>query len=515
MSAQDKYDDHVVIFDSTLRDAEQSPGASLKVSEKIEIAHQLARLGVDVIEAGYPVSSDVQFEAVNRISKEVEGPVIAGLARTVEKDIDAAAEALKPAQRWRIHTFTSTSPVHMEYMLKMSPSEVLEKAVKAVRHARSLTEDVEFSGQDAPRSDIQFLYEIIQAVIEAGATTINIPDTVGYSTPEEFGRLIADLRQNVPGIDKVIISTHCHNDLGMATANSLAGVVNGARQIECTINGLGERAGNASLEEVVMAIETRKDILKCSTGIKTEELYRTSRLVSRLMGIQVQPNKAIVGANAFAHESGIHVDGLLKHRSTYEIMTPESVGVPKSKMVLGRHSGRHGLKARCEELGFELDEQQLQGIYEKFTELADKKKEVFDEDIIALIDDEITALPEIFHLDYLQCSSGTGTLPSATVRIVRGEQILQEAAWGDGPVDATYNAITKATGLKVELENYSIRAVTGSSEALGEAILRIRYEGKVFVGRGVSTDIIEASAKAYISALNHMMARSNIVESGE
>jgi len=400
-------------------------------------------------------------------------------------------------------------------MLKMTPSEVLDKAVKAVRHARSLTEDVEFSGQDAPRSDVKFLYEIIQAVIEAGATTINIPDTVGYSTPQEFGRLIADLRQNIPGIDKVIISTHCHNDLGMATANSLAGVVNGARQIECTINGLGERAGNASLEEVVMAIETRKDILKCSTGIKTEELYRTSRLVSRLMGIEVQPNKAIVGANAFAHESGIHVDGLLKHRSTYEIMTPESVGVPKSKMVLGRHSGRHGLKARCEELGFELDEQQLQDVYEKFTELADKKKEVFDEDIIALIDDEITAMPETFHLDYLQCSSGTGTLPSATVRIVRGEQILQEAAWGDGPVDATYNAITKATGLKVELENYSIRAVTGSSEALGEAILRIRYEGKVFVGRGVSTDIIEASAKAYISALNHMMARSNIVESGE
>lgn len=516
MSAQGNNKEKVVIFDSTLRDAEQSPGASLNQSEKLEIAHQLAKLGVDVIEAGFPVSSPVQFKAVQQISREVKGPVIAGLARTVRKDIDSAADALRDAENWRIHTFTSTSAVHMKNMLKMKPAEVLEKAVIAVKHARGLTDDVEFSGQDAPRSDITFLHEIIQAVIEAGATTINIPDTVGYGIPQEYGALIADLCQNVPGIDKVIVSTHCHNDLGLATANSLAGVVNGARQIECTINGLGERAGNTSLEECVMAIKVRQDLYGLDTQIKTTEIYRTSQLVSRLMGIVVQPNKAIVGANAFAHESGIHVDGMLKNRSTYEIMTPESVGVTASKMVLGRHSGRHGFKARCEELGFELDDQQLQRGYEIFLELADKKKEVFDDDIVALLEDEITEIPEIFRLDYLQCSAGTGTLPSATVRILRKgqdqddqDEVLQEAAWGDGPVDATYNAIREATGLDVELENYSIRSVTGSSEALGEAILRIRYQGKVYAGRGVSTDIIEASAKAYVNALNHMMARGN------
>jgi len=509
MSDESGKTDGVVIFDTTLRDAEQSPGASLNVSEKVEIAQQLARLNVDIIEAGFPVSSKVQFEAVHRIAQEVEGPVIAGLARTMEKDIDAAAQALQPAKKWRIHTFTSTSPAHMEYMLKMKPAEVLKSAVKAVEHAKSCTDDVEFSGQDAPRSNIEFLYEIIQAVIEAGATTINIPDTVGYSTPQEFGNLMALLKQNVPGIEKAVLSTHCHNDLGLATANSLAGVLNGARQIECTINGLGERAGNASLEEVVMAIKVRKDIFGIDTQINTTEIFRTSQMVSRLMGMPVQPNKAIVGANAFAHESGIHVDGLLKRRSTYEIMTPESVGLSASKMVLGRHSGRHGFKARCRDLGFELNEVQVNAVYEKFMELADKKKEIFDEDIVALLDDEFTEVPETFHLDYLQCSSGTGTLPSATVRIIKGQEVLQEAAWGDGPVDATYRAISKATGLNPKLENYHIRAVTGSSEALGEAVLRIKEGGRVYVGRGVSTDIIEASAKAYISALNHMMARSN------
>ncbi|MBN1765877.1 MAG: 2-isopropylmalate synthase [Sedimentisphaerales bacterium] len=509
MTQEDTKKEHVVIFDSTLRDAEQSPGASLNVPEKVEIAHQLARLGVDIIEAGFPVSSPVQFLAVRRISEEIEGPVIAGLARTVKKDIDSAADALQPAKRWRIHTFTSTSPVHMEHMLKMTPAQVLEKAVEAVKHAKGYTDDVEFSGQDAPRSDINFLYEIIQAVIEAGATTINIPDTVGYSIPQEYGSLIARLRENIPGIKNVIISTHCHNDLGLATANSLAGVANGARQVECTINGLGERAGNTSMEEVVMTLKTRRDLYGVDTRINTTEIYRTSQMVSRLMGIIVQPNKAIVGANAFAHESGIHVDGLLKHRGTYEIMTPESVGVQEAKMVLGRHSGRHGFKARCTELGFELTPEQLDDAYSKFLEIADKKKEIYDEDIVALLEDEILEITETYHLDYLQCSCGTGTLPSATVRIIREGDILQEAAWGDGPVDATYNAITKATGLMPELENYSIRAVTGSSEALGEAILRIRHEGKIFVGRGLSTDIIEASAKAYISALNHMVGRIN------
>jgi len=503
---------HVVIFDSTLRDAEQSPGASLNENEKLDVAHQLARLGVDVIEAGFPISSPVQFKAVERISREVEGPVIAGLARTVAKDIDAAAQALKPAKRWRIHTFTSTSPVHMEHMLRMKPAVVLEKAVEAIQHACSYTEDVEFSAQDATRTEIGFLCEIVQAAIEAGATTINIPDTVGYAIPHVYGEMIATLVEKVAGVENIVLSTHCHNDLGLATANSLAGVEKGARQIECTINGLGERAGNASLEEVVMAIKVRKDVFGVDTQIKTTEIHRSSQLVSRLMGIAVQPNKAIVGANAFAHESGIHVDGLLKHRSTYEIMTPESVGLTESKMVLGRHSGRHGFKARCEDLGFALQENQLQDAYERFLELADKKKEVFDEDIIALLDDEMADAYETFRLDYLQCSSGTGTLPSATVRIVKKDEVLQEAAWGDGPVDATYNAISKATGMAPELENYSIRAVTGSSEALGEATLRIRHEGKVFVGRGVSTDIIEASARAYISALNHMMVKINGVK---
>ena len=509
MTGENKQLDRVVIFDTTLRDAEQSPGASLNISEKVEIAHQLARLGVDVIEAGYPVSSAVQFEAVKRIGEEVQGPVIAGLSRTVTRDIEAAAEALKNAPRKRIHTFISTSPEHMEHMLRLSPSEVLKKAEEAVRHAKGYTDDVEFSAQDATRSDVSFLREVIQAAIEAGATTVNIPDTVGYSIPSAFGALIADMRENVAGIEKVIISTHCHNDLGLASANSLAGVLNGARQVECTINGLGERAGNASLEEVVMAIRIRKDLYQADTGIKSTEIFRTSQMVSRLMGIPVQPNKAIVGANAFAHESGIHVDGLLKHRCTYEIMTPESVGVRGSKMVLGRHSGRHGFKVRCGELGFELNENQLTAAYEKFMELADKKKEVFDEDIVAILDDEFVDIPETFRLDYMHCASGTGTLPSATVRILYKDKVLQEAAWGDGPVDAALRAISKATSLNPELVDYGIRAVTRSSEALGEAVLRIRQGDKTYGGRGVSTDIIEASAKAYISALNHMMARGN------
>ena len=501
--------DRVVIFDTTLRDAEQSPGASLNLNEKLEVAHQLARLKVDIIEAGFPVSSKVQFEAVRRIAGEVTGPVIAGLARTVTKDIESAAEALQPAPRSRIHTFTSSSPEHMKYMLKMTPSEVLSKAVEAVKLAKSFTEDVEFSAQDVPRSDMRFVRELLAAIIEAGATTLNIPDTVGYALPAEYGALIADLKANVPGIEGVIISTHCHNDLGLATANSLAGVLHGARQIECTINGLGERAGNASLEEVVMAMKVREDLSGVWTGIDTKELYPTSRLVSRLMGMPVQPNKAVVGANAFAHASGIHQDGVLKKSITYEIMTPESVGVPGSRMVLDRHSGRHAFKARAAELGIELNEEMLNRAFAKFKDLADKKKEVFDEDIIALLEDEFEKIPQVFHLEYLQCAAGTGTIPSATVRIRKEEEILQEAAWGDGPVDATYKAIRQATGMEVKLETYQIRAVTESSEALGEAILHIRSGDKVFVGRGVSTDIIEASAKAYISALNHMLVRTN------
>ena len=508
MATPDK--NHVRIFDSTLRDAEQSPGASLNENEKLEVAHQLANLNVDIIEAGFPISSPVQFNAVKRISHEIEGPVICGLARTLEKDIKSAADALQAAPRWRIHTFTSTSPMHIEHMLKMTTDEVLKKAVAAVEYARSLTDDVEFSGQDAPRSDINFLYEILAAIIEAGATTLNIPDTVGYSTPEEYGKLIASLMKNVKGIENVTVSTHCHNDLGLATANSLAGVVNGARQIECTINGLGERAGNASLEEVVMAMKTRKDLYHVNTQINTPEIYRTSKLTSRLMGLDIQVNKAIVGANAFAHESGIHVDGMLKNRDTYEILTPESVGVPGSKLVLGRHSGKHGFKVHCQELGYEFsDEDQFNDAYDRFMVLADKKKEIFDEDVIALLESESPTVEEILKLDYLQCSSGTAVIPSATVRILKNNEVLQESAWGDGPVDAAYQAISKATGLTPKLESYQIKAITAETEAQGEATVRIREGEKLFVGHGVSTDIVEASAIAYIKALNHMISRGN------
>lgn len=497
--------DRVIIFDSTLRDAEQAPGASLNIPEKLEIAHQLNKLGVDVIEAGFAVSSPVQYEAVHLIAREVQGPVIASLARTVQKDIDAAAKALAPAARKRIHTFTSTSPVQMHYMLKKSPAEVLASAVEAVKYARGFTDDVEFSAQDASRSDQTFLREIVQAVIEAGATTINIPDTVGYATPEVMGFMIKDLIENVPGAKNVIFSMHCHNDLGLATANSLAGVVAGARQIECTINGLGERAGNASLEECVMAIKVRSDYFKLHTGIKTEEIYRTSQMVSRLMGIEVQVNKAIVGANAFAHESGIHVDGILKNRETYEIMTPASVGVTTSRMVLGRHSGKHGFKKRCEELGFDLTDARINEAFGKFLELADKKKEIYDEDICSILEIGMETPSNTYKLEYLQVSCGSGTIPSATVRISRGGEILQHAAWGDGPVDAAYNAIAAATGVNVHLDKYQIRAVTGDSKALGEAVLRINHDGHSFTGHAASTDIVEASAMAYISAINHMI----------
>jgi 2-isopropylmalate synthase len=505
MTKQKNAIEHVTIFDSTLRDAEQSPGATLDVAEKVEVAHQLARLGVDVIEAGFPISSPMQFEGVRRIGNEVRGPVIAALARTLKKDIDSAAAALQGAKRRRIHTFTSTSPVHMEHMLRMDAKTVLAKAVEAIAYAKGFTDDVEFSCQDATRSDRAFLREMVQAAIEAGATTINLPDTVGYAIPNVYAEMMAEMISNVPGANKAVFSAHCHDDLGLATANSLAGVQAGARQVECTINGLGERAGNASLEEVVMAIKVRQDVFHIDTRVVTTEIYRTSQLVSRLMGLGVQANKAIVGANAFAHESGIHQDGLLKNRGTYEIMAPESVGVPGSRTVLGRHSGRHGFKSRCADMGFDLADDQLAGAYEQFLALADKKKEVYDEDIVALLDAELGRKSEAFRLEYLQCNSGTGTVPSATVRIVRQDQVLQEAAWGDGPVDAAFNAIRKATGLEVELEHYAIRAVTGSSQALGEAVLRVRQGDRVFAGRGVSTDIIEASAKAYISALNHLM----------
>jgi len=497
----------IVIFDTTLRDGEQSPGASLSISEKLEIAHQLVHLGVDVIEAGFPISSRAQFEATRLVAEQVTGAVVTGLARTTSKDIESAGKALAGAQKKRIHTFVATSAVHMEYKLRKKPDEVLKMAVEAVEYARTFTDDVEFSPEDACRSEVSFLLEILSAVIEAGATTLHLPDTVGYVLPYEYGQLIARLKADVRGIEKAVISTHCHNDLGMAVANSLAGVRNGARQVECTINGLGERAGNAAMEEVVMAIHTRPDFFgQVTTNINTKEIYRTSQLVSQLTGFVIQPNKAIIGANAFAHESGIHVDGILKKRSTYEIMTPETIGLKGSRMILGRHSGRHGFAERCKELGYKLNDDEMEIAYKRFMEIADKKKEVFDEDIAAIINDEIRVVEQVFVLEYLHVASGTGTLPTASVRIKTKDGFKEAAAIGDGPVDAAYEAIRLATKQEPKLENYSIRAVTGGKEALGEATVRISRQGQSYIGRGISTDIIEASAKAYVDAINRMIA---------
>jgi 2-isopropylmalate synthase len=509
----------VVIFDTTLRDGEQSPGASMSIPQKLEIARQLAVLGVDIIEAGFPVSSPAQFEATKLVAEQVKGPTIAALARANAGDIEAAGKAVAAAKKRRIHTFIATSPIHMKHKLKKEPAEVLKMAVEAVKFARTFTDDVEFSPEDACRSEIPFLIEILAAVIEAGATTLNIPDTVGYVLPYEYGQLIAKLKSDVRGIGKCIISTHCHNDLGMAVANSLAGVRNGARQVECTINGLGERAGNAALEEVVMAIRTRADFFAqaakdgLQTNINTKEIAKTSQLVSQLTGFVVQPNKAIVGANAFAHESGVHVDGMLKDRNTYEIMTPETIGLTGSRMVLGRHTGRHGFAERCKQLGYKLSKEEVEQAYQRFLEVADKKKEIFDADVAAIVNDQIRVVEQVYVLEYLHVASGTGTLPTASVRMRCKDEKKLAAAFGDGPVDAAYEAIRQAIGLTPELENYSIRAVTSGKEALGEATVRIRDNGRTFIGRGVSTDIIEASAKAYVDAINRMVtAQSGTTE---
>ncbi|MFO7446145.1 MAG: 2-isopropylmalate synthase [Ignavibacteriaceae bacterium] len=502
----------VIIFDTTLRDGEQSPGASLNVYEKLEIARQLVKLNVDVIEAGFPVSSPAQFEAVQRISDEVGGAVIAGLARAKEIDVKAAYDALRNAKKFRIHTFSSTSDIHIlgkfgddRYgkTLEEKQQTVIKMSIDAVAYAKTFTDDVEFSAEDAGRTDIGYLAEVIEAAIEAGATTVNIPDTTGYTFPSEFGTKIAELRRRVKNIDKAIISVHCHNDLGLAVANSLAGIEMGARQIECTVNGIGERAGNASLEEIVMALKVRKDINKCFTNINTEEIYNTSKMVSSFTGLIVQPNKAIVGDNAFAHESGIHQDGMLKNRQTYEIMTPDSVGVHKTKIVLGRHSGRHGLKSRLLELGYTITEDELQPLYEKFVALADKKKEVFDEDLRILMGDQAHSNKnDFFELDYVQVNMGTNSIPTATIRIRSGKEIFQESATGDGAVDACFNAIERALNLKPELESYNVRSVTSGRQAMGEVLVRVRKNEISFTGRGVSTDIIEASVKAYLHALN-------------
>lgn len=515
-------DNKVIIFDTTLRDGEQSPGASLNIYEKIEIAKQLEKLNIDVIEAGFPVSSPEQFEAVQRISAESK-KVIAGLARAKEVDVKAAYDALREARKFRIHTFSSTSDIHLlgkfgdeRYgrSLEEKRKTILKMSVDAVSYAKTFTDDVEFSAEDAGRTDIGYLVDIIEAAIEAGATTINIPDTTGYTFPHEYGKKIAEIRKRVKNSGNTIFSVHCHDDLGLAVANSLAGVENGARQVECTINGIGERAGNASLEEIVMALYVRKDICDYYTDIKTEEIYNTSKMVSSFTGLVVQPNKAIVGDNAFAHESGIHQDGMLKDKQTYEILKPEIVGVPNTKIVLGRHSGRHGLKSRLESLGYSLSDEELDIVYEKFVALADKKKEIFDDDLRVLMGDEaILKGGEYYELDYLHVDMGTNSIPTATIRIKMADDYAQESATGDGAVDACFNAIERALEVKLNIESYNVRSVTSGRQAMGEVLVRIKDEDMIFTGRGVSTDVIEASAIAYIHSLNQRKSFLKMKES--
>ena len=500
----------IFIFDTTLRDGEQSPGASLNSDEKLEIARQLKKLNVDVIEAGFPISSQEDFESVSAIAHEIKGPVICALARAVEADINRASEALKYAEKPMIHTFIGTSDIHIQGQLRKTREQVLEMAVKAVKLAKSYTQEVEFSAMDASRTDLVYLCEIIQATIEAGATVINVPDTVGYAIPENFGQLIRDIFKSVPDVSKVRISVHCHDDLGLASANAISAVKAGATQIECAVNGMGERAGNTALEEVVMTIKTRGDYLDAHTDIKTQEIINTSRLVSRLTGFLVPPNKPIVGANAFAHSSGIHQDGVLKERSTFEIMLPQDVGLSESEIVLTSRSGRHALRHRLSELGYEIPDDKVNKVYEIFLTLADKKKQVYDEDLLVIIQDELPAAPQTYSLEYMQVIGGTPT-PVAVVGLRKGEEAIREVACGDGPLDAVCKAIDKITGVKVELVSYSLNAATKGKDAMGEAIMRIAVNGgRSITGRGASTDIIEASAKAYVNAINKLLSMTSI-----
>ncbi|NOR81307.1 MAG: 2-isopropylmalate synthase [Methyloprofundus sp.] len=498
--------DKLIIFDTTLRDGEQSPGASMTRDEKVRIARALERLKVDVIEAGFPAASDGDFAAVQAVAEAVKESTVCALARALDRDIDRAGEALRHAESSRIHTFIATSPIHMQMKLKMSPEQVIDYAVKAVKRARKYTDNVEFSPEDAGRSEEDFLCRILEAVIDAGATTLNIPDTVGYSIPADFGAMIASLRQRIPNADKAIFSVHCHNDLGLAVANSLSAVMNGARQVECTINGLGERAGNASLEEVVMAIKTRHDVFDCDTRLDTREIVTCSKLVSSITGFPVQPNKAIVGANAFAHESGIHQDGVLKNRETYEIMRAEDVGWSANRMVLGKHSGRNAFKSRMTELGFEFSsESELNDAFYRFKQLADKKHEIFDEDLQALITEVNTdSEEEHYKLIALKVCSETGETPSAIVTVKIGKQEFNADSEGSGAVDASLKAIDSIVNSGVSLELYSVNSITNGTDAQGEVTVRLEKGGRVVNGLGADTDIVIASAKAYINALNKL-----------
>jgi len=495
------------IFDTTLRDGEQSPGASMNIDEKLAMARQLARLGVDVIEAGFPAASEGDFEAVKQVAAEVRGPEIAGLARTARDDIDRAWEAVREAATPRLHIFVATSDLHIEKKLQKTREQVLEDALDAVRYSCSLTDNVEFSAEDATRSDPDYLAEIFREVIAAGAKIINIPDTVGYTVPHEYYDLITGLRKKAPELDNVVISVHCHNDLGLAVANSIAAIRAGARQIECTVNGIGERAGNTSLEEIVMALRTRHDDLPYYTDIVTEQIYPSSRMLVSITGIPVQPNKAIVGDNAFAHEAGIHQDGVLKEKKTYEIMTPESVGRASNKLVLGKHSGRHAFRDRLDQLGFELAEDEFKRVFKHFKRLSDQKKDIYDEDIEEIIAEEVLRIPDTIELKHANITSGTELVPTASVELVFNGATIKQAGFGDGPVDAVFKTIAAITGDKSRLVKYQVNAITGGTDAQGVVSVRIQEGDMQVVGRGAHTDVIVASAKAYVNALNKLERR--------
>ena len=496
----------IKIFDTTLRDGEQSPGCSMNLSEKIEAARRLEKLGVDIIEAGFPVSSPGDLEAVKSIAGIVKNSVVAGLCRCLEKDIDAAMEALAKAANPRIHVFLAASPIHMEHKLKMTPEQVLEQAVNAVKYAKKFCTDIEFSAEDAFRSDPDFVCKVFGEVIKAGALTVNFPDTVGYAMPHEFGKRIRYVKENTPGIENACLSVHCHNDLGLAVANSIAAIEAGAQQVEVTVNGIGERAGNASLEELVMSLKVRRDLFSVETKIDTSQIYSVSRYIAQVTGVKIQPNKAIVGDNAFSHEAGIHQHGVMAARETYEIMTPESIGYPKDRMVLGKHSGRHAFEERLNDLGINLDEQIFEKIFADFKNLADKKKDVSDRDIEALVMDNTASVPETWKLDHWAVSTGSALGASGVVRLQHKDGKAEKiVSIGDGPIDSIYKAINQIIGCEPELELYEIGAITGGSSSQAETMVKISMNGRRWNGRGVSTDVVESSIKAYLSAVNAML----------
>lgn len=495
----------IKIFDTTLRDGEQSPGCSMNLQEKIQMAKQLELLKVDIIEAGFAIASEGDFTSVKEIAKTIKDCTVASLARALPKDIDYAWEAVKYAVRPRIHTFIATSHIHMKYKLKMEPQEVIERAVTMVKYAKKYCEDIEFSAEDGTRSDVEFLARLFEKVIEAGATVINIPDTVGYTTPDEYYDFITQIREKTSNMHRAEISVHCHNDLGMAVANTLAAAKAGATQFECTINGIGERAGNAALEEIVMAINTRKDIIDLECNIDTTQIMRSSKLLSTITGVHVQPNKAIVGANAFAHESGIHQHGVLEERSTYEIMTPESVGLTTNKMVLGKHSGKHAFEERLRSLGYNISGEELVRAFKQFKDLADKKKSVYNRDIEAIVAGDFIEVPQTYELESFVINSGNIITSTASISLKSEDKIFEETSRGDGPVDAAFKAIEKILGIKLVLEDYVLHSITEGKDAQGEAVVKISHDGKLYRGRGLSTDIVEASIKAYLGAVNKML----------